>query len=87
MKVTCDSCTKVFNVKLKEKNRSYGIIETYFTCKHCKKRYTSFVTDRDVRRWQREIKQPMTADERSRVFNMIKRTMAMLKADVIQGRL
>lgn len=54
--VHCDECKKHFDIKLKEKKRGNGIVEFYFTCPHCDKHYTAFVTDAVVRRKQREIK-------------------------------
>lgn len=54
--VHCDDCKKHFDIKLKEKKRGNGIVEAYFTCPHCDKHYTAFVTDAVVRRKQREIK-------------------------------
>lgn len=54
--VHCDDCKKNFDIKLKEKKRGNGIVETYFTCPHCDKHYTAFATDAVVRRKQREIK-------------------------------
>lgn len=53
--VHCDECKKYFDIKLKEKKRGNGIVETYFICPHCDKHYTAFVTDAVVRRKQREI--------------------------------
>lgn len=54
--VHCDECKKYFDIKLKEKKRGNGIVETYFICPHCDKHYTAFVTDAVVRRKQREIR-------------------------------
>lgn len=54
--VHCDDCKKHFDIKLKEKKRGNGIVESYFICPHCDKHYTAFVTDAVVRRKQREIK-------------------------------
>jgi hypothetical protein len=56
LKGTCDECGKEFNVQFKQKHHPEKIIETYFKCKHCKKRYFCFATDPEVRKMQQEIK-------------------------------
>lgn len=86
MEVTCDNCNKVFPIKLKEKRHPKTIIETFFVCSHCKHRYTSFATDAEVRRLQRIIKRPMSADERLDMLNKIKKQMAILKYELINGK-
>ncbi|WP_051405043.1 hypothetical protein [Bacillus cihuensis] len=60
MNVTCDVCTKDFDVNLKEYEHPVSrikgyVIETYFRCPHCKKKYISFVTDKQARKVQQEI--------------------------------
>lgn len=55
--VDCDHCHKPFNIQPKEKKHGKGITETYFICPHCKHRYTSFVTNAEIRKRQREIRQ------------------------------
>lgn len=85
MDVTCDNCNKVFPIKLKEKRHPKTVIETFFICNHCKHRYTSFVTDTEVRRLQRIIKRPMSEDERLTMFDEIKKRMAILKYELISG--
>lgn len=52
---TCDHCNEIFTVKYKETQHPKGIKETYFTCIHCGKRYTSFVTDDKVRQMHKKI--------------------------------
>lgn len=56
MNVICDSCKKGFTVKTKKKEYGVDIRETYFECTHCKKHYTSFVTNQEARKLQKEIK-------------------------------
>jgi|SRR5690625_362035 len=53
--VQCDECHGHFKVNLKQKKHGNGVIETYFTCRHCDKHYTSFVTNARARRMQRTI--------------------------------
>ncbi|MBS4198601.1 hypothetical protein KHA93_02925 [Bacillus sp. FJAT-49732] len=55
--VSCDNCHKNFTIKPQEKKHGKGITETYFTCPHCDARYTAFVTNADIRKRQREIRQ------------------------------
>ncbi|MFJ5625431.1 hypothetical protein ACIQD3_22640 [Peribacillus loiseleuriae] len=61
MIVNCDECSQEFNINLKEyehpASRIKGyVIETYFRCPHCNKKYVSFVTDKQARKMQQEIK-------------------------------
>lgn len=55
--VDCDHCHKPFNIQPKEKKHGKGITETYFVCPHCEHRYTAFVTNAEIRKRQREIRQ------------------------------
>ncbi|MDW0113773.1 hypothetical protein QT711_11295 [Sporosarcina saromensis] len=57
MNVQCDECKKSFDIKPRKKTHGVNLIETYFKCPHCKMHYTSFVTDQEVRRRQREMKE------------------------------
>lgn len=52
----CDKCLKTFEIKYKKKNYGVDVIETYFMCPNCKQRYTSIVTNQDIRRKQKEIR-------------------------------
>lgn len=60
-KVICDECEKEFPIHLREfehpahKIKGY-VIETYFRCTHCGHKYISFVTDRQARKMQKDIK-------------------------------
>ncbi|MGG3800447.1 hypothetical protein [Metabacillus fastidiosus] len=57
MQTTCDECGKEFHIIPREHKHTYHIIETYFRCIHCGKRYTSFVMDKEARQLQKEIKE------------------------------
>lgn len=57
MQTTCDECNKDFRIIPREHKHTYHIIETYFRCIHCGKRYTSFVMDKEARQLQKEIKE------------------------------
>lgn len=55
--VVCDDCNKKFEIKkLKEKKHPKGVVETYFKCPHCQKKYIAFVTDQEARKTQHQIK-------------------------------
>ncbi|GIN86964.1 hypothetical protein J6TS2_33500 [Heyndrickxia sporothermodurans] len=60
-KVTCDECQNDFNIYLQEYQypvtqvKGY-VIETYFMCPHCNKKYIAFVTDKQARKMQKEIR-------------------------------
>lgn len=52
----CDHCDKITDVEFKKAKHLNGIEETYFECEHCYYHYTSFVTDKWVRKKQRALK-------------------------------
>ena len=52
----CDKCGRGFKINIKEKKFSKGIVERYFSCSHCKHKYTILITDGNIRRLQGEIK-------------------------------
>lgn len=79
IKGTCDNCGKVFNVKYREKRHPKKIIETYFNCKHCKKKYFCFATDSEVRQLQEEIIKVDSPFIRSAMQNKINEKMKKLK--------
>lgn len=56
--VTCDNerCKKKFDIKLRKKKHSVSIVESFFLCPHCKARYSSHVTDQDIRKRQRDMR-------------------------------
>jgi hypothetical protein len=57
MKVTCDECQKEFTItELREKKHPKQVIETYFQCPHCQKKYVAFVTDPVIRKLQFDIR-------------------------------
>lgn len=59
--IICDDCQSEINVSVKEyeypahKFKGY-VIETYFRCPHCNKKYFVCVTDKDARKMQKEIR-------------------------------
>lgn len=58
----CDECQSEITINLKEykhlahKLKNY-VVETYFRCPHCNKKYIAFVLDKQGREMQKEIKQ------------------------------
>ena len=98
MKVNCDKCNKLFKVMPKQKKHGQGIRETYFTCPYCEEHYTSYITDREVRKWQKEAKKirrginrSRNEDEMDELFNKIRKVdskienrMNVLKNNVLK---
>lgn len=56
MNVNCDSCHKEFQIAIKEKKHGNGIVETYFTCPECNKRYSAAFTNERTRKCQKQIR-------------------------------
>lgn len=56
MEVYCNKCNKDFEINAKEKKYKDGIVELYFKCPHCKERYTSFFTDKNIRQKQKKVR-------------------------------
>lgn len=58
----CDECQNEITINLQEyehpdhKFKGY-VIETYFKCPHCQKKYIAFITDKQSREMQKEIRQ------------------------------
>ncbi|MBV4450261.1 hypothetical protein KM792_11450 [Clostridium tyrobutyricum] len=50
-KIECDNCHEQFKItKLKTKWIDENVQRTYFVCPYCKQEYTSFYTDKRVRK-------------------------------------
>lgn len=84
MESSCDTCGELFVPKFKEKKHSQQVVETYFVCPHCKKRYVCSVTDLQVRKWQRLIKKEKLVQQRVLLFDAVKRQMASLKEKIVK---
>ncbi|WP_172369572.1 hypothetical protein [Sporosarcina jiandibaonis] len=56
--LTCNNerCNKKFNIKLRKKKHGVSVIEHFFFCPHCKTRYSSHVTDQEIRKRQRDMR-------------------------------
>ncbi|TQR28334.1 hypothetical protein C7Y47_22090 [Lysinibacillus sphaericus] len=60
--IVCDDCQNKITINLQEyehpahKFKGY-VVETYFKCPHCQKKYIAFVTDKQARKMQKEIRQ------------------------------
>lgn len=84
----CSNCSKMTVIQFKEKHYSDTIRETYFVCNHCKKRYTTFVTDKEVRSKQKRIKQLTGADttnERVKLQEEVNQRMDKLKRELTKN--
>lgn len=55
MEAICDQCGEETAIRFIEANRPRGLKETYFRCNECNAHYTCFVTDKKVRRMQKEV--------------------------------
>lgn len=73
--VVCDKCNKKFKIDAKIKKHSKGIEELYFRCPICKKRYSSYFTDSNIRKQQKIIRN--TKDQEK-----MKELQAILKIDM-----
>lgn len=63
VRVLCDKCGKMFEIKNRVRSHGLDIEETYFWCTHCKTKYFCFVTDSECRKLQREIREIMKSKE------------------------
>lgn len=54
MKAKCEKCGGETEIRFIEVNRPRGLKETFFRCNECNAHYTCFVTDKKVRRMQKE---------------------------------
>jgi hypothetical protein len=79
----CNNCQKITDVNFKEQSHPNDIRETYFECEHCYYHYTSFVTDKKVRRLQRKRDGSPILDERLRLHEQISQRMSSLKYNLI----
>ena len=83
IQATCDHCGKIFNVKYREKRHPGKIIEVYFKCKHCEKKYFCFATDPKVRMLHEQIKTEESPFKRFAIQNEINKRMNILKERII----
>ena len=74
----CDNCHKITDVEFKEQRHPNDIREVYFKCEHCYYHYTSYVTDKKVRKMQRK-KPLLTLDKRLELQEEINSRMSQLK--------
>ncbi|AUN10423.1 hypothetical protein RSJ21_09350 [Clostridium botulinum] len=58
METYCDKgCKKKFEIKeLKERKLRDGVIETYFKCPKCGRKYNCFYTDKEIRQLQAQLR-------------------------------
>lgn len=77
--VVCDKCNKDFKLEPKVKKYSKGVEELYFRCPYCKKRYSSYFTDENIRKQQRIIRKTKDEEELKRLKNLLKLDMDNLR--------
>ncbi|WP_078428775.1 hypothetical protein [Alkalihalobacterium alkalinitrilicum] len=80
--VRCDECGRGTKINLKERKYGQGRREAYFTCEHCDHKYTSYVTDTRVRRWQVELNETTDAVQRFNLQLKIRERMQKLKTEL-----
>ncbi|GIO22442.1 hypothetical protein [Oceanobacillus sp. J11TS1] len=87
MLATCNNCGEILTVKFQKKKHPNNIEETYFECDRCYYHYTSFVTDKKVRKLQ-EKKEQLKGDhyinKRLELQEQINERMSKLKDNLIR---
>ena len=79
----CNHCDYITDVVFKEKKHPNDIRETYFKCEHCFYHYTSFVTDKRVRKMQKQLQVGGRQNGKVKLFEDIKSRMSELKYNLI----
>ncbi|WMJ81963.1 transglycosylase [Clostridium sp. MB40-C1] len=89
MEVYCNKCNKDFELNIKVKKYPGGVEETYFKCPHCKERYSSYFTDRNIRIKQGKVRNKyeqlskcINMDDRTELLKGIQKMKADLKVDM-----
>lgn len=54
MEALCNECRQETDVKFKTRKFGDGLVETFFKCRNCHVKYVAFITDKKVRRLQKE---------------------------------
>lgn len=84
--IFCDKCNNQITLDLKKKNHPREIEEMYFKCNHCYYHYTVSVTNKRVRKLQRQMKNKgiqFKRDGTSKEQKEIEVTMKRLKSNLI----
>lgn len=84
--VRCDHCGRGTKINLKEKKYSQGKREAYFNCEQCNHRYTSYITDTRVRKWQDELRGIKDPVQRFNLQLKINQRMQKLKDELKHGQ-
>ncbi|MBY6758653.1 hypothetical protein HYH82_15275 [Clostridium botulinum] len=87
MLTTCnEGCGKTFNLdKLKEKKLKNGVIETYFKCPHCHKKYNCFYTDKEIRKLQANLRSKWGKSTREEIEEL--HSKIKIKMDNLKGKM
>lgn len=90
MLVACsEGCKRNFELaKFKEKKLKDGVVETYFKCPHCHKRYTCFYTNKEIRQLQAQLRNKWgkaTREEIEELHAQIKVKMDNLKSKMLSS--
>lgn len=89
MNCNCDKCKKEFEIKPRIKKFADGIEETFFICPGCNERYSSYFTDKDIRKKQaklrnkyNEIVRAANKDDKMKLMHEHKQMQSDLQADM-----
>jgi uncharacterized protein YlaI len=87
MLATCnEGCEKTFNLdELKEKKLKNGVIETYFKCPHCHKKYNCFYTDKEIRKLQAKLRSKWGKASRREIEEL--HLKIKIKMDNLKGKM
>jgi len=82
MKGICSTCNRIFTdtqIKFQEAKVKKDIIEVYYKCPHCKKKYTCFYTDKEIRRLQAKQRATKDVNEFNKLKEEVTKRMNELK--------
>lgn len=82
----CDHCKNATTVKFKMILHPDGLEETFFECDVCGHHYTCFVTDQQVRDWQKEARRLRETKKQAELLELqekINNRMAILKRRIV----
>ena len=89
--IYCDDCKQDFEPDMKEQEIEKGIVEQYFCCPHCGKKFTIIITDENMRRKirkrqriQKEYKRAVRNRDSEFHLRMIQRRDEALKHELLE---
>ncbi|ABS42177.1 hypothetical protein [Clostridium botulinum] len=87
METYCDKgCKKKFEIKeFKERKLKDGVIETYFKCPKCGKKYICFYTDKEIRLLQAKLRSKWSKVSREDIEQL--QGKVKVKMDILKGKM